>query len=428
MLKEFTIRNFKSFNDETTFSMQADSKKVHEHANHIVTMNNNKLLKIASVYGPNGGGKTNLLKALILLRNLIYSQPFILKLDNYTKCVFSDDDNIELSAFFVDNNYEIGYRTLFKVNTNQSSQSESFDFNGQLIRPITPYTFIEEEIVYRKNKERNFKSFLTRDKKGNIDCPMLKKYLEFLPQIAQSKSIVTKIYEDYANNDYRENECFDIFKKLYRQINSIVVLNSSNEMSYFSSNMYYNSIRNFIKSDNNRLKLIKLLKSVDINISNISMDKRNIYFERKIGLNEDVKKIPLNQESRGTQKIFEIFIYLVMKDENINYIYLFDDMNSYLHPKLCRAIYEWFISTDNNNSQLIFNSHDILNMSKDIFRRDEIWFAYRDDNYSTKLIALSNIVNSYGEPIRKDAVYSKQYLEGKYGADPFIKKGLNWED
>ena len=35
-------------------------------------------------------------------------------------------------------------------------------------------------------------------------------------------------------------------------------------------------------------------------------------------------------------------------------------------------------------------------------------------------------VNYKGEQIRKDAVYSKQYLEGKYGADPAIKKGLEF--
>ena len=67
-------------------------------------------------------------------------------------------------------------------------------------------------------------------------------------------------------------------------------------------------------------------------------------------------------------------------------------------------------------------------MSNELFRRDEIWFAYRDDNYSTKLTSLSNIVNYKGEQVRKDAIYSKQYLEGRYGADPFISRGLNWNE
>ena len=103
-------------------------------------------------------------------------------------------------------------------------------------------------------------------------------------------------------------------------------------------------------------------------------------------------------------------------------------MNAFLHPKLSRAIIEIFNSKNNKNNQLIFNSHDIINMTKDVFRRDEIWFVYRDENYSTKLVPLSNIVNYKGEQVRKDAKYYKQYLEGKYGADPFIKKGFDWNE
>ena len=67
-------------------------------------------------------------------------------------------------------------------------------------------------------------------------------------------------------------------------------------------------------------------------------------------------------------------------------------------------------------------------MNNKLFRRDEIWFAYRDEDYSTMYTPLSSIVNYKGEMVRKDAVYSKQYLEGRYGADPFIKKGLGWCD
>ena len=109
-------------------------------------------------------------------------------------------------------------------------------------------------------------------------------------------------------------------------------------------------------------------------------------------------------------------------------IFYCDDMNAYLHTKLYKAIIELFTSKENKKNQLIFNSHDILNMNNKLFRRDEIWFAYRDDTYSTCLVPLSNIVNYKGEQVRKDATYYKQYLEGKYGADPFIKKGLSWDD
>ena len=65
-------------------------------------------------------------------------------------------------------------------------------------------------------------------------------------------------------------------------------------------------------------------------------------------------------------------------------------------------------------------------MTNEIFRRDETWFIYRDNDYSTQVVPLSNIVNYKGEQVRKDAKYYKQYLEGRYGADPSIMKGLSW--
>ena len=62
-----------------------------------------------------------------------------------------------------------------------------------------------------------------------------------------------------------------------------------------------------------------------------------------------------------------------------------------------------------------------------MFRRDEIWFAAKDENQSTKLYSLSDIRDEDGKRLRHDAVYSKQYLEGRYGADPYFKAMSEWE-
>ena len=150
-----------------------------------------------------------------------------------------------------------------------------------------------------------------------------------------------------------------------------------------------------------------------------------LYIERKTKDNGTIL-IPFINESSGTIKAINI-IFDVLSAKN-NCVFIADDFDAYLHPKLLRAIVELFASESNKTRQLIFNSHDIINMSNKLFRRDEIWFAYRDEDYSTQYVPLSNIVNYKGEMIRKDAVYSKQYLEGRFGADPFIKKGLSWCD
>ena len=71
MIKELLIKNFRSINNELLISMDADIDRVSEFPNHIIKINNNNLLKIASMYGPNGGGKSNILDAIRLIRDIV---------------------------------------------------------------------------------------------------------------------------------------------------------------------------------------------------------------------------------------------------------------------------------------------------------------------------------------------------------------------
>ena len=63
MLCQFTVKNFKSIRDEVTFDMQAAA--ISEHENRIIKDVDEELyLPVSAVYGPNGGGKSNVLEAL----------------------------------------------------------------------------------------------------------------------------------------------------------------------------------------------------------------------------------------------------------------------------------------------------------------------------------------------------------------------------
>ena len=79
-----------------------------------------------------------------------------------------------------------------------------------------------------------------------------------------------------------------------------------------------------------------------------------------------------------------------------------------------------------NGAQLIFTSHDLSTMNNEVFRRDEIWFVAKGNNQNSKLYSLVEFKTKNGEVVRKDAKYDKQYLEGKYGADPYLRKIIDW--
>lgn len=56
----------------------------------------------------------------------------------------------------------------------------------------------------------------------------------------------------------------------------------------------------------------------------------------------------------------------------------------------------------------------------------EIWFVAKGNAQNSKLYSLVEFKNEKGESVRKDAKFGKQYLEGKYGADPYLKKIIDW--
>lgn len=418
MLKELTIKNFTSFNNEVTFSMEADTDRVSEHPDHIVKINDNKLLRVASVYGPNGGGKSNLLKALTVVSAVMKSNTLLSHCD--LSCVFNDSNVIEEQIFFVGEEYEVGYS--FSVKSSKAEQSDSFSY-----RRLSTFAFEidEESVVYRKSGTNDFVLLFSRDKVGSIEGDAFLSFFERKDfRLGKRKSVVDYTYEMFANNDGDLPVELDVIRFLYREVSSIRPLDMRSTDSFVVSPFYFNSVMK------NKKQLLQMLNEVDIPICDIKVDEDegNVFFVRKVNIDgkECERELPLSAESAGTRKMFWIFVWLIEAAKS-NKIFYCDDMNAYLHPKLIRAIVEFFQS-GNTRSQLIFNSHDIINMKGDLFRRDEIWFAYRDENYSSQLVPLSNIVNYKGEQVRKDATYYKQYLEGKYGADPFVARGLNWNE
>lgn len=422
MLKEISIVNFKSIRSEVTFSMEADADRVHEHPDHLLEVGDNHLLKVTSMYGPNGGGKTNVLLAILMVKNLFFSGENMMMSPQQICCVFSEDKYVEETVFFVTDQYEIGYR--FKILPTLTEKNNLNPFTGIQQRVYYgTYDILEEEVSFRKIHEEEFHRLFTRNQEGEIESESFSQIgiLENL-KLSKNKTVVNYVFNTFANTHAELQECLAVIRDLACEILRINELTLGNVQ-------IDEKILGVIQL--HKRQLISLLNGVDIRIKDIRLYKEGKYYpvffvrEIKSGDKAIEQEISLSEESAGTQKVFWIFVNVLRSIQSPN-IFLCDDMNALLHPKLFRAIIQLFTSDENQTSQLIFNSHDLINMDKDLFRRDEIWFVYRDENYSSCAVPLSNIVNYKGEQIRKDAKYSKQYLEGKYGADPFIRKGLNW--
>ena len=133
-------------------------------------------------------------------------------------------------------------------------------------------------------------------------------------------------------------------------------------------------------------------------------------------------RLPFHMESDGT-KLLVAYAPEILKALMYGRTIIIDEIDSSLHPSLVRYLIELFtdLSINRNSAQLIFNSHDISQLDSEFFRRDQIYFAEKDNNTGiTDLYSLADYSPRIGENIQKG------YLQGRYGAIPFIRGGIEW--
>ena len=112
----------------------------------------------------------------------------------------------------------------------------------------------------------------------------------------------------------------------------------------------------------------------------------------------------------------------------LSVILFVDELDAKLHPLLTRYIINLFHNSQTNigNGQLIYSTHDTVNLNKETFRRDEIWFAEKDKDGISEIYALSDYIleddKNAGKKVRNDATYNKDYLTGRYGAIPVLEE------
>ena len=105
-----------------------------------------------------------------------------------------------------------------------------------------------------------------------------------------------------------------------------------------------------------------------------------------------------------------------------------DELDAKLHPKLLRFVTQLFKDPGINRrgAQLLFTSQDVSTMRNDVFRRDEIWFAAKGEGEASLLWSLADIHEANGNLVSKNAAFDKQYLAGRYGADPYLTRMEEW--
>lgn len=389
MLIKFSFKNFKSFRDENCLDMRATVLKEHEY--NVANINNERYLKVAAIYGANASGKTNVLDAFDFMKKVVL-------ISDDTKNF--DEENI-LSFMINDKPIELEVEILAKNNI-------IYKYGFGIIDNI-----IKSEWLYKQIENKYIKIFERTD--SVIDFPSSGNTFDNIDEKVLFLSVYNKLY---SNDDFDN------------------VYNWFTNAGYLKLGLQderYNGISSKISRDENyRKELAEFLSIFDSTIDSIKITPLDSEKRIKISLvhngpNGKKTPLPISLESNGTIKMFYLFDFLMegLREGKVLFI---DELDAKLHPLLTRYIINLFHNKEKNigNGQLIYSTHDTINLNKETFRRDEIWFAQKNGEGVSELYSLSDYVvtdkNGNEKKVRNDASYSKDYLTGRYGAVPILKE------
>ena len=403
MLIRFSFKNFKSFKNENCLDMEATSLKEHEY--NVAKTENGEYLKVSAIYGANASGKTNVLQAFD------YMKKRILVSDDSKKNSPIDEENI---YSFMINNDPIALEVEILAKNNK----------------IYKYGFevLKDTIISEWLFEKRVNKFYAIFERENNNVSMKPNKISGLVNIDE-KTLFLNIYSKIDRNNEDFSNVYDWF------VNSMYLDLGNPNFERFINNRVSLKI---LSDENYKKELLKFIKTFDSGIEGIkttpdsieAVKNNNGIIDIEVlhrGENGEIKALPFYLESNGTRKMFHLFDFFMDALKNGMVLFV-DELDAKLHPLLTRYIINLFHNSQTNigNGQLIYSTHDTVNLNKETFRRDEIWFAEKDKDGISEIYALSDYIleddKNAGKKVRNDATYNKDYLTGRYGAIPVLEE------
>ncbi|MDP2402483.1 MAG: ATP-binding protein [Methylotenera sp.] len=415
MLIEFRVRNFRSIRDEQVLSLVASSDKSLKETNTLVSGIKvaPSLLRSAVIYGPNAGGKSNLVKAIQYMRGVVVESASLMQpsqtfnAQTFRLDSVSESGNTEFEATFILEG--VRYQYGFELNTQRITKEYLLVYKA-----FKPQQWFERHYDLIANKDiYEFSSGLKGSK-------------SLWENATRSNSLFLSMAVQLNSSQLRP--IFDWFNNMLTIFNEISPLNPQ-----FSVDM--------LKQSDGKQLICDFLTAADISIADINIVTRKVpgqslHFDLTANKTEvrseeqEINEVQfhhetdkgkavfgLNDESLGTQRLLFLagpILDILNKGRTL----IVDELDSSLHPLLVRRLVELFHSTLNTKgAQLIFTTHDTSLLDPELFRRDQVWFVEKDREQASSLYPLSDF-----SP-RKNEALETGYLSGRYGALPFFKNG-----
>ncbi len=418
MLIQFNFKNFKSFRDEVSLDLSAT--KITEHESHVVDIANDKLLKVAAIYGANASGKSNVYVAFDYMTYYVAeSFNFGGEEDSRRK---KENDYQKVTPFLFDEkscDEETTFEVFYVDNAENSGKIYQYGFSLKRDEVVEEWLYSKAKtarnnyrtIFYRKKGEELEINGFSKNHVENIKASLNKETLIVSLGAKLRVAKLKKVRDWFLNND-------------------ILDFGDPAE-NFFRSRMLPEG---FVDSKEVQGNVVKYFASFDEAIQDFNIEKLPQEDEKetsksyridalhKMTDSQKMVAIPLKMESSGTLKMFALYPSLKDVLDNGGTLFI-DELNARLHPLLVRNIILTFLSPEINtqNAQLIFTTHDIWQFSNELLRRDEIWLVKKNRDGVSELYSLADFKDEDGNKVRRDEALSKKYLTGNYGAIPALK-------
>lgn len=404
MLCQFTFSNYRSYRDEATLTMQASSMK--EFSWSLLSGGDSQsFLPVAAVYGPNAGGKSNLLEALGYVQAAV-ARP-IFSLTRSDEARGGEPPRLPRCAPFAFDEPHASMPTDFEVYYRVAGYEYRYTLS------VADSDIASESLARRKVGASRTAALFEREGEE----------VELGPSLRRS-GVSTSF-----------NPAIPYISFLYMNTDVESVVDAAGwflRCMFLDYNSYFleRALEGVLEEEDSP-SITRFLKAVDVHVDGFRVEKgddggQRVFVRHVVGGAD--YELRLSEESAGTKKLMGLARVVMSALEGGGTVVV-DELDAKLHPKLLRYVVLLFKDPEVNKSgaQLVFTSQDVSTMRNDVFRRDEIWFAARDEDEASRLYSLADLREPNGNPVNKNAAFDRQYLAGRYGADPYLTRMEGWE-
>lgn len=426
MLIRFKVGNFLSFDEVQTFSMI--SGKTEAHTGHISVSNSLGILRLSALYGANASGKSNFIKAIAAMKNLVVFNTPILK-DRYHRSKSGNDKRPSLFEVEIECNGRLlsyGFEIVISENriVDEWLHELFVDRDSKVIFERTgnnithPFEGNEKnriEIYAEDTMDQNERLFLNAmGSHVRTSDEGLKIFSDTMNWFA-NKLVILDTTIPFIPARSLNDEYFDRLNRFMASFGTGI-----NDIGYETKIGMENILPKEVTEDMKKqltsgkeprvgMRSQAYASFVDYRVS--LSDNNSLVFDEIVYRHKDGITFHSDEESDGTKKLFNLLANIYVDDEDVTL--LMDELDSRLHPQLTYRFVKLFLENgETMKKQLIFTTHESCLMDFELLRRDEIWFSEKNNDGSTSLYSLED----FNE--RMDRRIEKAYREGRYGGVP----------